>query len=222
MENHPFKLLEKITHKPQTSVGNNPYSFGIQFVDKSLLSSEIDKKFNRNDLQLLIQNPNIDILNAVIAIISWGGIKATKYQKNLFKRTEWFDVCNKIRNGEIKTREDAYQSFQLLRTSKKLPGLGPAFFTKLICFLNPSLNGYIMDQWTAKSVNLIFTPSIKLSKYGQVMDSNSSAVYEDFCIKIEELAVLLKTTPINAEEIIFSHGGKLKGEWREYIIKNTK
>ena len=79
-----------------------------------------------------------------------------------------------------------------------------------------------MDQWTAKSVNLIFSPSIKLSKYGQVMDSNLSAVYEDFCLKIEELAVILKTTPINAEEIIFSHGGKIKGEWREYIIKNTK
>ena len=59
MENYHFKLLEKVTHKPQTSVGNIPYSFGLQFVDKSLLSAEIDKKFNRNDLQLLIQNPNM-------------------------------------------------------------------------------------------------------------------------------------------------------------------
>ena len=136
MENYHFKLLEKVTHKPQTSVGNIPYSFGLQFVDKTLLSAEIDKKFNRNDLQLLIQNPNIDTLNAVISILSWGGIKATKYQKNLFKRTEWIDVCNKIRNGEIKTREEAYQSFQLLRTSKTT-GFRSSILHKIDLFFKP-------------------------------------------------------------------------------------
>lgn len=222
MENLHFKKLANVNHIQQSEVGNNPYSFGVQFVDKSLLSLKINKRFNRNDLQLLVQNSTINTLNVVLAILSWGGIKATNYQRNLFKRMEWLELCDKIRNGEIKTRAEAYQKFQDLKSAKKLPGLGPAFFTKLICFLNPSLNGYIMDQWTSKSINILFNPLVKLSKYGIVLDSNSALVYEDFCLKIEELAVLLKTSPINAEEIIFSVGGKNKGEWREYLLKNSK
>lgn len=222
METTHLNELKKVNHLPQTEVGNIPSEFGKHLIDEKYLSPLISKRLSRKDLESLIQNPKIDTLNVVIAILSWGGIKATKHQKKLFQKTEWILLCEEIRRGKIKTREEAYNKFLQLRKSKKLPGLGPAFFTKLICFLNPSLNGYIMDQWTAKSINLIYNSSIYLSKYGQVLDTNSASDYENFCSKIEELASYLETTPIQAEEIIFSHGGKIKGEWRTYLIKNSK
>jgi hypothetical protein len=99
--------------------------------------------------------------------------------------------------------------------------MGPAYFTKLICFVNPNLKGYIMDQWTAKSINLIFDNKIvALNNSGHVTDRNNAAIYEDFCLKIEYLADLLNLKPIDLEENLFSNGGVNKGKWRQFVVDN--
>jgi hypothetical protein len=221
MENSHFKVLKTVKHKVQLEVGNNPYNFGRNFVNKDLLNPLINKKFSRDEIFSLVENQNVDTLNIIIVILSWGGIKATKYQKDLFKHKEWIETCERIRFKKILSRTEAFQIFQDLRKQNKMPGLDVAFFTKLICFLNRDLKGYIMDQWTSKSINLLFEPFIKISKYGQVQGSNSSGVYEKFCNYIEDISDLLNTSPIHAEEMIFSNGGKNKGEWRSYVINQT-
>ena len=99
--------------------------------------------------------------------------------------------------------------------------MGPAYFTKLICFVNPNLKGYIMDQWTSKSINLLFENNIvALTNSGHVKDTNSASVYEEFCSKIECLAELLKLNPIDLEENLFSNGGVNKGKWRQFVVDN--
>ena len=52
-------------------------------------------------------------------------------------------------------RVGAYKQFHRLVNEKKLTHMGPAYFTKLIYFLGSKQNGYIMDQWTARSMNLL-------------------------------------------------------------------
>jgi hypothetical protein len=126
-----------------------------------------------------------------------------------------------LRNKKIKTREEAYTLFTVLRKSNKLKGMGPAYFTKLICFVNPELKGYIMDQWTSKSINLLFeNKTVDLTNSGHVADKNSASVYEDFCFKIEYLADLLNLKPIDLEENLFSNGGVNKAKWRQFVVDN--
>jgi hypothetical protein len=99
--------------------------------------------------------------------------------------------------------------------------MGPAYYTKLICFTNRNLGGYIMDQWTAKSINLLTNSNlVSLTSGGLVSDSNDCNTYEMFCNYIEELAKHTKLSPLDTEEALFSYGGKKKGYWRNTIIKH--
>lgn len=183
----------------------NP-SLDIKLTRFELLDSEFIKELSNEEL--------------TIAILSWGGMNR-EHGKSLFEHKEWITVIANMRKGSIKSRKEAYEFFLNLRKKGKLTGMGPAYFTKLICFVNPNLKGYIMDQWTSKSINILFENKvINLSKSGHVTDKNTADIYEDFCVKIEYLAELLKLSPIDLEENLFSNGGINKGNWRRYVVDN--
>jgi len=57
----------------------------------------------------------------------------------------------KLRSDKL-TRAGAYNLFA---GTNALPGLGPAYFTKLLFFFSPTKSNYIMDQWTTKSMMLL-------------------------------------------------------------------
>jgi hypothetical protein len=104
----------------------------------------------------------------------------------------------------------------------EIPGMGPAYYTKLICFLNPSLKGYIMDQWTGKSVNMLMGSAAGKTvaldvRTGLVLRTNQDSTYEWFCQSIEEIGRRLGCNYLQAEEYIFSSGGRKKGSWRQLV-----
>lgn len=103
-----------------------------------------------------------------------------------------------IRTGNL-CRKDAYELFKKAPCGKKgsnknlLPGLGPAFFTKLIYFARPNKDGYIMDQFAAKSVNYLFENKFNFGKSTSVVKMDGKSVssrntggdYDNFCSAIE-------------------------------------
>ncbi|TXI66527.1 MAG: hypothetical protein E6Q46_04985 [Flavobacterium sp.] len=214
-----FEILKLSINKFNDWKGINAKDWGKYFYNDDL-NIKLDTKITRSEL--LDSNFIKDLNNEefAIAILSWGGMNR-EHGKSLFQNKEWLELFEKIRNNQIRTREEAYALFTALRKNKKLKGMGPAYFTKLICFVNPSLKGYIMDQWTSKSINLLFENKIiSLTNSGHVADKNSSAIYEDFCFKIEFLADLLNLKPIDLEENLFSNGGFNKGKWRQFVVDN--
>jgi hypothetical protein len=139
---------------------------------------------------------------------------------------------SRVLQGRL-NRSQAYQKFAELRNSDELPGLGPAYFTKLIFFLMTDRErpGYIMDQWTSASVNLLFEQTIvhttvqknfkndgsfKVSEF--VNDSNSQQQYDKFCQAVECLAKKLDVSSERTEEMMFSEG-RGRGVWRNYVVK---
>lgn len=144
--------------------------------------------------------------------------------KKLFNNpTTVLDITNKLRNNYFSSRKEAYAYIRNQRSKNLLPGLGIGYYTKLICFLAPNLNGYIMDQWLAKSINLINgNRMIKINSEGWVTDHNDEETYEYFCQEIEKISIPLGLTGFKTEEKLFSIGGHTKGKWREYLIKNYK
>jgi len=135
-------------------------------------------------------------------------------------KKQWLPIVKGIRSGAIDSRSEAYKQFMEVRLEGDLKGMGPAFFTKLICFLNQNLDAFIMDQWTGKSINLLLGKNlVQLNNLGLVTDDNDEEIYDQFCQQIEKLSELLECSPIQTEERIFSEG-RGKGEWRNYLIEN--
>ena len=134
---------------------------------------------------------NNDNLNVLVAILSWGGMRRD-HGRLLFNNLEFvLELVNNLRIGIYPTRQIAYSTFQEHRANGSLPGLGIGYFTKLICFLSPNLNGYIMDQWVGKSINLLTGQNIvSITGNNWVNDNNNADTYEIFCTHIDNLALI--------------------------------
>ena len=106
-------------------------------------------------------------------------------------------------------------------TLKTTASMRAAYFTKLIHFasaLNEAPVGYIMDQWTAKSVNMICRSQVvTLDAAGYVLPINDHQVYEAFCKAIDALGEALQISGAQAEERIYSRGGRKPAAWRRHV-----
>lgn len=214
-----FKVFQTSINQFQPWNGTKPKNWAKYFYSEKL-NPKLSEYVGRP--QLLSEDFKKDLTNQELAIVvlSWGGMNR-KHGAMLFQNQKWLEIIEGMRRENIKTREEAYALFLELRKNKRLKGMGPAYFTKLICFANPTLKGYIMDQWTSKSINLLFKDkTVELTKSGYVSDKNSATTYENFCLRIERLSELLKIDSMDIEEKLFSSGGLNKGNWRQFVATN--
>ena len=216
-----LNYLIQIGNNDQGYVGNNSLNWGISVVgaDENL-DPFLNRQFNRYELFEYCQNQNNSNLNILVAILSWGGMRRDHGRRLFENRNAIIELVNELRTGNFHTRQQAFEVFQNQRSANMLTGIGIGYFTKLICFLAPNLNGYIMDQWVAKSINLLIgEPIVNLTGNNWVNDRNDSNTYELFCQHIDNLAQLLNCSGFEAEKRIFSVG-RGNGQWRNYLINN--
>ncbi len=201
--------------------GPNTMSWCKYVLEESAnLPNSFNTNFYRDDLLSYCNDRNNSDFHTLLAVLSWGGMNRRNGKRLLAKPEPILDIIGKLRNGEFKNRRDAFLYIQSKRKEGSLPGLGIGYFTKLICFLAPNLNGYIMDQWVAKSINLITENSfIKINKSSWVTDENDAHVYEKFCSEIDKIGLELNVDGFKAEEKLFSIGGREKWAWRKYVIE---
>jgi len=151
------------------------------------------------------------------AIMAWGG-QNRKHGHILFSRMdEITPIINAMRHDLI-SHVEAYDKFDQIWQLKEPLGMGAAYFTKLIFFCSPKHNGYIMDQWTSKSVNLLCDEAIVQLTSGYVSKKNNSQIYQKFCNIIEEISKDIKGPAENVEMAMFSKGGRNKAAWRQYVV----
>jgi len=150
--------------------------------------------------------------------MAWGGMGSRWGKAHVAaawsSRHKLTSHLTKLRSGSL-TRCDAYNLF----ANSPVPGIGPAYFTKLMYFFNPNPNQdhYIMDQWTAKSVNLL-TGTTVVRIYGNWASSlNKCGNYLAYCHEIDEIAALLKIKGADVEEMLMSKGGLPRWRWRQYL-----
>ena len=179
-----------------------------------------------------------DIEDCVLAILAWGQIYATKNNfipawKSLNK-PEIKSFLEDIRIGRSCNRKEIYQKFTDYRLSGELKGLDTPYFTKLIYFLmRGEPRGYILDQFTAISTNVLLKKNIiNINKDNKVdCKKNDAEVYEKYCEFIEDLAIYLddhfrerleerdaKIEPKHAEIFIF-YDNKDNPGWRSKAAK---
>jgi len=195
-----------------------------------------EKKVDRCDVRKFVRRSDVNTLEKVLFVMAWGGMHIHNAKSALKSySTCWEMIANKMLESNI-CKDEAYKQFHNLVKSKKLKNMGAAYFTKLIYFLESNHNGYIMDQWTARSMNLLRKcpdNQIHLTSNGRshngryrkfrVSNNNDCAVYSEFCKDLEHLAEVLCKTPEETEILLFSNGGRLPdlGCWRRYVLEQT-
>ena len=153
-------------------------------------------------------------------------------------QTHWRKIVDAmLRDKNPISRIEAYKRFHKLTLEGDLKGMGPAYYTKLIFFLERNHNGYIMDQWTARSMNLLRTnieskvQIIRTSRnnknryqYFRVDPiNNCSCVYQSFCDDLEHLTERLGSNldqhiPCYAKEFFPSESELARNETTEKLI----
>lgn len=225
-----FEQFRKISTPGENWSGGNPSRWHqLVFGEKPLHLP--DERVSRKNVLALSANkavPNDELFSAVMA---WGGMQRGFARKVLGSRDVLFEIMTALRSGRV-SRGDAYDKFALARLDKHLVGIGPSYFTKLIFFLDPKHDGYILDQWSGKSANLIFgTDLVEIRSTSQIVngrkqhnvmisDRNAGGHYQSFCGAVELLASELGVTPEQAELRMFSTGarrGVPAGQWRQYV-----
>ena len=182
------------------------------------------RKLTRSDVIEACRHPN-PALHGYVTAMAWGGqgsgLGGSTNAKLAWKmgRARLRKHLQTIREGEV-TRREAYELFLL----EPVAGLGPSYITKLIYFFMPQRGrgrlGYIMDQWTAKSVNLLTGQHIVRVYDEAPLPSNTGANYEAFCTLIDHMATQFKMTGEQLEERLFSSGarGQTRGPWRNHVL----
>jgi hypothetical protein len=172
----------------------------------------------REQLKSFCRKGTVTPEECFIACMAWGRSNIRNARLAWSDRERWKPVLERIRSGAL-DRNEAYDKLNI-----GIPGLGPAFFTKLIFFLMPKgkTPGYIMDQWTAKSVDLLWEPSFLRFRGGYVSPSNSSFEYIKYCEKLEMLSRRVAgNSPEHIEIKLFSEG-RGQGKWRRHVIQHWK
>jgi hypothetical protein len=164
--------------------------------------------------------PNPPIFDWACAM-AWGG-QNRKHARNSFLHAHLFvPKILALRGGGL-TRASAYNLFlpRSLGGAGNVPGLGPAFFTKLLYFLSPHHDFYIMDQWVAKSVNLLTNSEVvRINADGTVSNKNRCGNFAAFCLEIDEMGLILGQGGHQVEERLFSKGARPLpvGAWRAHV-----
>lgn len=202
---------------------------------KSLPVDSEKGRLNRQDLKdLCHKDSEFSDLDCVISIMAWGG-QNRKHALSLFKRFDEIEpIVYGMRQHKLNHFE-AYDAFYKVWLKPEKLGIGAAYFTKLVFFCEPHHRGYIMDQWTSKSINLLMDRDIVNLAYGYVSKRNTVERYREFCTLTDKIAQELnkrgqriRGAEIKGEDVeiaMFSKGGHKKWKWREYVIdpqKNNK
>ncbi len=209
---------------------------GLPNVDVAVLP---EKRVKRSCVLKLASNLEINLHTVCTAIFAWGGMNL-RHRDSLFNESgpEWLKVAQDVRCGAI-DRMTAYDRLKELRSQKRLKGIGPAYFTKLIYFLTPRHStalktGYIMDQWAGCSVNLLVGREVVLMNVTKtwkrqtgrlapsfafmVSDENTGDNYEAFCSAVDRLASCFGINDEQVDRALVSTGGRNPEFWRQYVM----
>jgi len=187
-------------------------------VDGDLLTLLPTGLLNRTEVARLCRDKECDVLVGYLAAMAWGSQRRGHARFAWDHRDSIRGLLNGMRSGEFDA-VGAYENF----AKHQISGLGPAYFTKLIYFFSDSELWFIMDQWTAKSINLLFGSNIVIiSPGGWVTRDNTTSHYKSYCHAVLQLGSELGESGEVIEQRLFSKGGRTPAPWRAYVKHHWK
>lgn len=249
LEERKSAWIGKSTRTWLQAVRKGQYAALIHVDPDDFSEHALDRKNLSEKVSLSGGNPSDTVLrDLVIDILAWGVMREVSARRALPKWDDWKAPCHALVQGC--GVGDAYDQFFRLQRAEKLPGMGPAYYTKLIYFLGKG-DGLIMDQWTSRSINLLFGKEIidlqpgqrksNSDRYYTVKPTNDRGVYATYNEAIAILANKLsenlqeRVSLSETEELIFSFTTDRKKSphldydhykaataWRKYVEENHR
>jgi hypothetical protein len=178
-------------------------------------------QLNRATVRAICRNSANPVLFGYVCAMAWGlqgsGKGARTHVAQAWAaRTILTPKLNALRAGGLSRA----QSYQLFMGINAVPGLGPAYFTKLLYFFRPQTDAYIMDQHTGKSINLITGTKLVRMVANAVSRGNKHGNYQAYCEEMDAIAGLVGVTGEQAEEMMMSKGGHSPSPWRAHMRTN--
>jgi hypothetical protein len=216
-----WSIFANIPYDPAGAIGHSPKGWvaihNIQRVHVGLSSESRDRKTVRS----ICQDPAIPVLQGYIEVMAWGsqgaGRAGSRHVLSAWAEREKLEyVLNMVRAGRLTRR----QGYNLFLKEVRVPGLGPAYWTKLLYFFSPDTLFYIMDQWTAKSMNLLIGQQLVRLQGSALCNKNKAGNYQAYCEEIDEMAKILEIDGDQVEEMLMSKGGRHPQKWRAYVRSN--
>lgn len=229
-----FEVQGTFGHIPNDFLNGIILSLGVNRISTSLMILQNNlplQRLTRAEVFNICESEKFSFEYKVICILSWGAMhrgNAHKFFGNWNSFNIQLDnILTSYKNGQV-TRCLAFEQIRQLETL----GCGPAYFTKLLFFFNFG-GAYIMDQWTSKSIELLWEENDRIGilfdyTNNYITRANTGMFYEMYCSRVEKIThivnLILETeyTPTEIEERIFSNGGNNPGEWRKHIKDNSE
>jgi hypothetical protein len=231
-QHHINKFWNSFPNPPhQAAVGDSPQRYLKKLNDLCELNltwpqNHPEGRLERSQLRLLCRDDQVDVLIAYAAVMAWGGggrgVQLRNYRLSLedeSSRNALTQILNQIRGSEA-TRESDFEHMQ--NAANKIKGLGISFYTKLLFFMRKKPDAYILDQYTAKSANLLFDRCKVVLRDDYPDQKTTPDTYEWFCHSVENLgsqcpqgwAAEGNDKGEKVEQAMFDvHGG----EWRRHV-----
>lgn len=208
-------VLRACPIEPQGAIGRAPRAWANHI--EAGLGERFDLDDHRIDRARLVALVKEGAPEKVfLSVMAWGGMKVGHGISAWRAKDLWRGPLEDVLAGG-RARADLFQRF----AAAPVAGMRAAYFTKLIHFASvPGVQpvGYIMDQWTAKSVNLICRREVVgLDAAGYVLPRNDPHVYETFCGVVDAIGDALQVSGTQAEERIYSRGGRRPAAWRSHV-----
>lgn len=231
----PSKILDNawLANSPDKWFSNFNTTWKVSNLSKSPLNRyELLKLIDEFRNKGKLDKPTLRML--IVSVFAWGGMGTSGSNGKLAIDTiqNYEEICLGLLNGMSSV--DAYADFYQLKKSGKMRGIGPAYYTKLIFFFGDQ-SGLIMDQWTARSTNLLLGKKVIQLSNNLVSDNNPEGVYIKYLNFVAALKIRLdiETLP-KTEELIFSCPHKKSAvkkrlaefhqacsAWRKFVAENT-
>jgi len=218
---------------PQGPVGSAPVDYiggELPGAPNSYATSEKQipgggkRALDRHEVVKVSRDSKVDPLVAYACIMAWGRRNFHNYRLSLSngnagKVARLVDDLRKSAD----TREQDFAATQ--NAAAQIPGLGISFYTKLLFFLRPKQDAYILDQWTAKSATVLFPKAgIKVTSGGMPDPNTTPKTYEAFCKALEDCAGTGGWGPNwkNGEEVERTIFDRPRGPWRSWVKERFK
>lgn len=174
---------------------------------------------DRAQVRAVCIESKVNPLVAYACIMAWGWRNFSNYRLTLKQPAlkNLKSLITKLRSSKLSRKND----FSLTQNSaKNIKGLGISFYTKLLFFLRPAADAYILDQWTAKTATVLFPGvGIKLTAAGLPSPQTTPRTYESFCAALDSCTGTTGwgkawTTGEEVERTIFD---RPNGQWRNWL-----
>jgi hypothetical protein len=209
----------------QGPVGAAPYHYfkdipGLksnQIIQESIkkLPEEGRKQLTRAEVVKICRNSDLHPLVAYAVVMAWGGRNFSNYRLSLESSSALESVITELRNSS-RSRKDDFACAQ--KACSSIKGLKISFYTKLLYFLRPKQDAYILDQWTARSTAFLFPEGkIKITDQGFPSPKTEAEDYDWFCCRLDELAQIMGDGWENGEAVERALFDRRSGKWRAEI-----